>query len=200
MWKRMKSRLLLWIGPAAAATLVIACAGHLASPSSSSGLTVAITDSPFSDATALLVTFSEVSAHTSGGGWVTVPFSGGATTRTCDLKRLVNSAQDVLGVGALAAGHYTDLRLTVSSAMLYFQTTTTSATPCAASMTLSSTTETGTPVTVSSGQLQLNRQFDLTGATTPTQILLDFNGDASVVQTGAGAYRMTPVISVVSVQ
>ncbi len=128
---------------------------------------------------------------------MTVPFSGGATTRTCDLKRLAGSAHDVLGVGALTPGHYTDLRLTVSSATLYFQTTTT---PCAAAMTFSSTTETGTPVTVSSGQLQLNRQFDLTSTTTPTQILLDFNGDASVVQTGVGVYRMTPVISVVSVQ
>jgi len=39
----------------------------------------------------------------------------------------------------------------------------------------------------------------VTGTTT-TRILLDFNGDSSVVATGNGAYRMTPVISVVSVQ
>jgi hypothetical protein len=37
----------------------------------------------------------------------------------------------------------------------------------------------------------------VTGATTVT---LDFNGDGSVVQTGVGMYRMTPVISVKSVQ
>ena len=115
-------------------------------------------------------------------------------------KRLANSAQDVLGVGALPPGHYTDVRLTVSSATLYFQTTTTSPTPCATEMTLSSGAETGTPVTVSSGRLELNRQFELAAGPSPTQILLDFKGDASVVATGNGAYRMTPVIAISSIQ
>jgi Domain of unknown function (DUF4382) len=199
MWSRFKPRHLVWVLPVVVVALAIACGRNPGAPSNSSALAVMITDSPFSDAKALLVTFSEVSAHMSGGDWVTLPFSGGATTRTCDLKRLVNRAEDVLGTGPLTAGHYTDLRLTVSSATVYFQTTTTDATPCATAMTLASSTETGTPVIVSSGQLQLNRQFDVTGTTT-TKILLDFNGDASVVQTGAGTYRMTPVISVVSVQ
>ena len=199
MWSRFKHRRLLWVLPAVVVALVIACGRNPGAPSNSSTLAVLITDSPFSDAQSLLVTFSEVSAHMSGGDWVTLPFSGGATTRTCDLKRLVNSAEDVLSTGPLTAGHYMDLRLTVSSATIYFQTATTNATPCATAMTLASSTETGTPVTVSSGQLQLNRQFDVTGTTT-TRIMLDFNGDSSVVATGNGAYRMTPVISVVSVQ
>jgi hypothetical protein len=33
-----------------------------------------------------------------------------------------------------------------------------------------------------------------------TTMLLDFNGDQSVRQTGNGQYMMTPVIAVVSVQ
>jgi hypothetical protein len=200
MWKHLKPHHLLWLGSVIGVVMVLSCGKTPGAPSSSSTLAVMITDSPFTDAQALVVTFSEVSAHTSGGGWETVPFTGGATTRTCDLKRLVNSAQDVLGVGALAPGHYTDLRLTVSAATIYFQTTTTGPTACATAMTFSSSTETGTPVTVSSGQLQLNRQFDLATGPSPTQILLDFNGDASVVATGNGVYRMTPVIGIVNVQ
>jgi hypothetical protein len=31
-------------------------------------------------------------------------------------------------------------------------------------------------------------------------MLIDFDGDKSVTQTGNGAYRMSPVISIVSVQ
>src|SRR4029079_16355603 len=66
-----------------------------------------------------LVTFSDVSVHSSGGDFVRVPFSGGATTRTCDLKKL-SSASDVLGTGALNPGHYTQIRVTVNKAVLYF--------------------------------------------------------------------------------
>ncbi|MBI3403693.1 MAG: DUF4382 domain-containing protein [Acidobacteria bacterium] len=61
-------------------------------------------DSPYSDVKALLVTFSEVSAHASGGDFKTLAFTGGGTTRTCDLKKLT-TGQDVLGTGPLAAGH-----------------------------------------------------------------------------------------------
>jgi hypothetical protein len=47
--------------------------------------------------------------------------------------------------------------------------------------------------------VKLNRQFDVPagGATT---ILLDFDGDRSIHETGNGRYMMRPVIAVVSVQ
>jgi PKD repeat protein len=57
----------------------------------------------------------------------------------------------------------------------------------------------GASVNIPSGDLRLNRQFDVTSTGTTT-ILLDFDGDQSVKQTGNGAYTMTPVMSVVSVQ
>ena len=56
-----------------------------------------------------------------------------------------------------------------------------------------------------SGELKLNREFDL-ASSGGTRILLDFDGDQSVKQTGnanaknGARYMMTPVISVVSVQ
>jgi hypothetical protein len=152
-------------------------------------------DSPFSDARAVLVTFSDVSVHTSGGGWSTLPFSGGATSRTCDLKQL-SSAQDVLGTGPLPAGHYTQLRVTVTSAVLYFDNAAGSG-PCAA--TIGAPAGRNAPIDIASGQVILNREFDLSG-TAATSMLVDFDGDKSITQTGNGAYRMSPVVAIVSVQ
>jgi hypothetical protein len=53
-------------------------------------------------------------------------------------------------------------------------------------------------VTVSSGEVKLNRPFTLT-ADTATTILLDLDGNGSIHQMGNGSYRMTPVIGIVSV-
>ncbi len=203
MLKKLKPRHLLWLVPVAVAAFAVACSSTPSTPSGASTVSVSLTDSPFTDAKALLVTFNDVSVHTSGGGWASLPFEGGATTRTCDIKRLAGGAQDVLGTAALAAGHYTQIRLNVASAQVYFTATTTDTAPCVAgsTMMLSDSTDAGTPVTVSSGQLILNRPFDVASTgTTPTQILLDFNGDGSMMQTGMGMYRMTPVITVVGVQ
>jgi hypothetical protein len=162
-------------------------------------------DSPFSDAKALLVTFSEVNAHASGAGWIPVPFAAGTSTRTCDLKKL-ETAQDLLGVGSLPAGHYTQLRLVVSSAMIYFQNASSGA---ACASTIAAPSGTNASVDIPSGELKLNREFDLT-ASGGTTILLDFDGDRSVKLignghgngrgNGGGRYTMTPVIGIVSVQ
>jgi hypothetical protein len=166
------------------------------SPSSASTLNMMLKDSPFSDAKALLVTFSEVSAHGSGAGnFTALPFNGGSTTRACDLKKLT-SAQDVLGTGTLAPGHYTQVRLTVSNAVIYFDNPSVG-TACAAS--IAAPAGNSANVTIPSGQVILNREFDLT-STGATTMLLDFDGDQSVHQQGTGSYSMTPVITVVSVQ
>lgn len=219
-------------GPAlttlAALTLVIAACGGDAQPgptptapnatSSSTGtsgtggnatsgrLTINLTDSPFSDAQSLLVTFSEVSVHQADPGeWRTVPFASGVT-RTCDLKKL-NGATDVLGIGTLPAGHYTQVRLTVSRAELFFEQA--AAGPsCAA--TIARPGGRSAEVEVPSGEVRLVNEFRL--STAGTTMLLDFDGDQSVRQIGGGSgrgngggsssdrYRMTPVIRVASVQ
>src|SRR6266699_864923 len=135
------------------------------SPSGPSGagstLNIMLKDSPFSDAKSLLVTFSEVSAHVSGaGGFSVLPFSGGGTSRTCDLKKLATS-QDILGTGTLAAGHYTQVRLVVTSAVLYFDNA--SAGPaCAAA--IAAPAGLSVQVGVSSGDIKLNREFDVTAS------------------------------------
>jgi hypothetical protein len=175
----------------------VGCSSSPSSPSSAgSTLNVMLKDSPFSDAKALLVTFSEVSAHVSGsGGFNVLPFAGGGTTRTCDLKKLA-TAQDILGTGTLAAGHYTQVRLVVTSAVLYFDNASTGA-ACAPS--IATPAGRNASITVNSGDVKLNREFDVT-STGATTILVDFNGDQSVRLEGNGSYSMSPVIAVVSVQ
>jgi hypothetical protein len=177
--------------------------GSSSSPATGS-LAIRITDSPFTDAKALLVTFSEVNVHRSDvDSWQTVPFASG-TSRTCDLKKL-QGPTDVLGVGSLPAGHYTQVRLVVSSANIYFDNPS-SGPACAPS--IAAPAGKSASVDVPSGEVKLNHEFTITsGATT---MLLDFDGDQSVKQTGSDngngkgnsntKYLMTPVIRIVSVQ
>ena len=173
---------------------VFGCGGAPTSPSGTATLSLRIKDSPYTDAQALLVTFSTVSAHRDDSEFFELPFAGGGSTRTCDLKKLA-AADDVLGTAALPAGHYTQVRLTVTSATLYFDNPS-AGTPCADA--IAPPAGTSASVTIPSGEVRLNRQFTL-AEDTVTTVLLDFDGDQSVHET-SGGYTMTPVIGIVSVQ
>jgi hypothetical protein len=181
-----------------AAAGVSACGSDsVMSPSGSGRLSLMIKDSPYSDARALLVTFSEVTAHRDGeGGFTKLPFGDlTAISRTCDLKKLVDR-QDLLGVGSMPEGHYTQVRLVVSSATLYFDNP--SDGPACAT-TIAAPAGRSANVEIPSGEVKLNRGFDV-AASGVTTMLIDFDGDRSVTETGNGRFRMTPVIGVVSVQ
>jgi hypothetical protein len=177
----------------AAGFAVSACgSSENTSPSGSGTLRLMLKDSPFSDAKSLLVTFSEVDAHKSDatdGTWAKLPFNGDATTRTCDLKKL-QTAQDVLGTGPLTAGHYTQVRIVVSKAAIYFDN---AATGDACAPTIAAPLGRSASVTIPSGEVRLARQFDVPSGGVAT-ILLDFDGDKSVRDTGNGQYAMFPVI------
>lgn len=180
----------------AAIGVAAACGDNVTSPSGSGRLNLMIKDTPYSDARALLVTFSEVTAHREGeGGFSRVPFGDtAATSRTCDLKKLVD-AQDVLGVGTLPEGHYTQVRLVVSSAALYFENPSTGP-ACATTMPVPAGRS--AVLEIPSGEVRLNREFDVIAAGATT-MLIDFDGERSVNELGNGRFRMTPVIGVVSV-
>ncbi len=172
-------------------------------------LTIGITDTPFEDAKAVLVTFDHISVHRAGGGWEDLDFANGATQRTCDLK-LLEGPTDLLGSEMLAAGHYTQIRLNVKAVTIHFDNASTSLTACAPSMTVAGTQF--TQVQVPSGQVTLNRQFTLEPGAV-VNILLDFDGDKSIREQGGsargnggganapedGRYSLQPVVSVVSV-
>lgn len=197
----MRVRTLAVVVLAAAGVSAFACGDSGNSPTSPSSrpstLNLMIKDTPFTDARAVLVTFSEVTAHRSGvsGGAERLPFAGGATSRTCDLKKLTN-AQDVLGTGTLPAGHYTQVRIVVSSAALYFEN---AADGPACASTIAAPAGRNAPVEIPSGEVRLNREFTISdsGATT---MLVDFDGDRSIRLTGSDRYMVSPVITVVSVQ
>lgn len=181
-----------------AAAGIAACGGDsVTSPSGTGRLNLMITDSPYSDARALLVTFSEVTAHRAGeGGFTKLPFGDTtATARTCDLKKLVDR-QDLLGVGPLPEGHYTMVRLVVSSATLYFDNASDGP---ACSNAITAPLGRSATLEIPSGEVRLNRPFDVAEGGGLT-MLIDFDGDRSVTETGNGRFRMTPVIGVVSVQ
>jgi len=184
---------------AAACALSLGCGDSDTGPSGTTGtMRMMLKDSPFTDAKSLLVTFSEVDAHksdTADSSWAKIPFAAAATARTCDLKKL-QTAQDVLGTGPLATGHYTQVRLVVSSAAVYFDN---AATGDACAPTIGAPAGRTASVTIPSGEVKLNREFDVSSGTTTT-MLLDFDGDKSVRETGNGQFMMSPVISVVSVQ
>ena len=168
------------------------------SPSGPSGqsatFNLRITDSPFSDARAVLVTFSEVTAHRADSDWTTVPFAADAASRTCDLKKLENG-EDVLGTGPLPPGDYTQVRLVVQSARLYFDNPSVGA---ACAPAIAAPAGRMADLRIPSGEVKLNRGFKLEAESTTT-MLLDFDGDRSIHETGNGQYMMSPVIGIVRV-
>ena len=181
------------------AMLATSGCGSPSGPSGSDGtVNLRITDSPYGSAKAVLVTFSDVSLHRSGGDWEHVPFADGSSgTWTCDLKKLQNSAQDLLGTGPLEEGDYTMVRLTVESARIYFDNSAVSPTPCARS--IAAPAGDSAAMTIASGEVKLNGGFVVTAAGATT-ILVDFDGESSIRETGNGTYMMNPVVRVVSVQ
>jgi hypothetical protein len=186
---------------ATALLMSVACGGsNPAGPSDGSGtggagtFNLRITDSPYGSAKAVLVTFSEVAAHRNGD-WTRLPFPGGST-RTCDLKKLQNNAQDLLGGGAIDPGTYTMVRLNVQSAKIYFDNSAQSATPCAPS--IAEPAGAASVLSIPSGEVRLNGSFNLT-TSAPTTVVLDFDGESSIIQNG-NSYTMQPVIRIVSIQ
>ena len=174
------------------------CGGSPSSPSGSGSLHVMLKDSPFHDAAAVFVTFDAVGAHQdTDADFKPLTFDGGATSRTCDLLRLQkDDTFDVLGIGTLTAGHYTQVRLHVSDAKLYLGDKPSTGDPCGA--TLVPPAGTPVPLTIPSGEVKLNREFDVPAGGTTT-LRLDFDGDHSIIQTGNGTYMMKPVIAIVGV-
>ena len=187
-----------YLAPLCGVALLVTVACGDKSPSAPSAgmgtMNLRLTDSPFSDAKAVLVTFSSVRAHRTDSDWTTVPFAGGAGSRTCDLKKL-QGPNDVLGTGPLPAAEYEQVRLVVQSAALYFDNASSGA-ACAASIPAPSGATAA--LEIPSGEVKLNRGFTVKEGGT-MNMLLDFDGDKSIHQTGNGRYMMSPVIAVVSV-
>lgn len=176
-------------------SIAIAC-GSPSGPSQSGNLRVMITDSPYSDASAVHVTFKELQIHPADGDWMSVDFVGAPATasRTCNLKKL-QGPLDILGADSFTAGRYTQVRLVVSEAVIYFGGTATAEPACAATLAPPTGFTSSPLLEIPSGEVKLNREFQLVANGTTT-IDLDFDGDKSITLTGSNRYRMTPVIGI----
>lgn len=177
---------------ALAAILTAAACGGPSGPSGSARLNLRITDSPYTDAKAVLVTLSGVRIHSDVDGWVDVALAGGASSITCDLKKL-EGPEALLGASpTLPSGRYTQIRLVVTSAKLYDAVSDGAA--CAATPPAGNA---GKDVEIPSGEVKVPQPFDLEDGETTT-IVLDFRGDESIKihPTGNGRHIMSPVIHV----
>lgn len=172
------------------------------SPSGATGgsgggtLSVRITDSPFSGARAVLITFSEVAVQR-GSDWTRVSFPDGAPTWTCDLKKLENSTEDLLASGSVSHDTFTAVRLVVQSAVVYTDAVSTSTTPCA--RTMAAPAGGAFPMTLLSSEGRTNGTFTVTDSTAPV-VVVDFDGESSVTRPNPADYRLTPVIRLVTVR
>lgn len=174
----------------AAILTAAACGGSPSGPSGSAGLNLRITDSPYTDAAAVLVTLSGVRIHSDEEGWMDVALAGGVASLTCDLKML-EGPEALLGADpTLPAGRYTQIRLVVTSAEMYDEAA--GGTACAPTPVGE-----GKDVEIPSGEVKIPQPFDLEDGETTT-IVLDFVGDESIKihPTGNGRHIMTPVIRV----
>jgi hypothetical protein len=181
--------------------------------SGSGRVSIQMTDSPYGDASAVLVEISDVSVHSSGGGWESVPMETEGTI-TCDLKQLEGPI-DIVGDGVFDAGHYTGIRLTVASGAIFFGEPSEGGEACAPTADVVEPDDPKGTVVVPSGVIHLNRPFTVPDGGVVT-ILLDFDGDASIREINenaacngnkkacdedsVGTYRLSPVIAVISVE
>jgi hypothetical protein len=183
--------------PLVGAISVFGCGGGGTSvaPSTPATLNIMLKDAPFDDAKAVFVTFAEISVRANNGDFTTVPFANNISARTCDLKQL-RSASDLLGSGTLTTGHYTQIRLVVASATLFFDNAA-GGPPCGAVLPMPPGRNAS--ASLLSGEVRLNQEFDIS-TSKATTIVVDFDGGRSLIVSGSGAYMLQPVMSVVSVQ
>lgn len=191
---------------ASALLLAVACGSTSPTEPSSTGsgagesaagtMTVRITDNPYDAARAVFITFSDVSVLR-GSTWTKVPFPGGASSWTCDLKKLQNGHEDVLATGSVAHADYTMVRLTVQSATVYTDNVSTAATPCAQS--IPAPAGAARTMTLASNEGQTNGVFSINSNTGAT-IVLDFDGESSIAEPNPNQFVLTPVVRLVTVR
>ena len=182
-------------------TLIISGCSEDSGGSAPGVLAVSLTDAPACGFDEVNVTVSKVRVHQSSSagdkaaGWTDISLNPPRRINLLTLNDPTqpNFALESLGETALAAGHYTQLRLGVVS--------NTGNQPLANSVVLSGTTTEialDTPGGIQPG-IKLIHQFEV-GSGQRVDLLLDFDACKSVVQTGSTTYKLQPVIKVIPTQ
>jgi hypothetical protein len=158
-------------------------------------LIIRLRDEPFLDAQAVVVTFAELAVRRDGGAdFQALPFVDGAR-RSCDLKQLLRGNSDLLVSATLPAGRYTQTRVRIAAATLYFANRA-PAPPCSP-----------TPPEIRGRQADarvaddalVGQDFEVASGRVTT-LTLDFDGERSFSEPAAGQYVLDPVIRASGVQ
>ena len=189
-------RSLRTLGLVAVAVAALSCGGDSGTaPDGGGTLLIQMHDAPFNDARAVLVTFSDVSVRSDDGDMEGLSFEGGGS-RTCDLKRLEDGHNEVLASGSPPEGRYTQIRLTLADATLFFESET-QLPACRASRQNPGGRDRA--VSIPTATITLDREFEVS-KNTRTTITLDFDGEKSILEGGAaGLFNLNPTIRVVAV-
>jgi hypothetical protein len=162
--------------------LLLGCGGGGSSDGSTGTLTANITDAkPVipGDPEELWITFEEVLAHRSGGGWISLPLP--QTPLTVNLLAFHDGETTQLVTPVeLASGKYTQIRLVISDAYMVI-------TGVAQSIDLD----------VPSGNLKTDKNFTFeVVADTAVDITVDFDLSQSIVVTGDNEYKLKPALHI----
>lgn len=184
------------LGLVATAVAALSCGGDSGTaPDGGGTLVVQMHDAPFNDAMAVLVTFSDVSVRSDDGAMEGLGFEGGGS-RTCDLRRLEDGHNEVLASGSPPEGRYTQIRLVIADAQLFFESDT-QLPACRANR--QNPGGRARAVSVPAAVVTLDREFEVR-ENTRTTITLDFDGEKSFLEGGAsGLFNLNPVVRVVSI-
>ena len=148
-------------------------------PSSTDGqgtMQVSMVDAPASSYDSIVVVVSEVSVHSnaSSESWITLS----SETKTVNLLSLVNGVEAVMGETKLAAGTYSQLRLTLGDSCWVY----------ASGVKIA--------LKIPSTEIKLNIHAEITANVT-YKLVLDFDATHSLVA-NAGGLLMKPVIRVLT--
>ena len=166
----------------AALLLIGGCSDSPTSPNRMGTLSILLVDAPAAIQQANIAV-SRVDVHAAGSdstsGWFTI----NNVPATYDLLTLRNGASQVLGSRQLPVGRYTQIRLIIGTG---------------SNVVIDGRTY---PLQIPSGVqtgVKLNNEFQI-AAGRLYELVLDFNADQSISQTGAGVYTLNPVIRVEAV-
>lgn len=123
----------------------------------------------------VIVTITGVDINSSTNNWIHL----NSNLQTFNLLDMRNGVTSLFCDSVLAPGHYTQIRLIVQSARVVVD-------GMSHDMDIPSGSETG---------IKLNHEFDISAGET-YDLLLDFDANKSIHQTGMGQYKMNPVIRI----
>jgi len=171
--------------------MITACGGDGGGPVGYGEVIVHMTDAKpllpegVENITNLFITFTGISVHKSGGGWISLPLAEGPS-HTIDLLQFINSktTEIVLPV-LLEYGKYTQIRLKIESAMIRFD----------------DDPNTDSPVIIPPAYLKVDENFIFdVNEPRPIDIIIDFDLSQSLLVTdsfGKPLYKLNPVLHIV---